>query len=118
MTITTADYDTIVVGGGPSGATAAHDLTRKGHSVLLLERGFRIKPCGGAIPPCLLEEFDILGDDTPHEHVAAGDGATHHEQPRIEPVIHDRMLGATQFVDARDDHVSGTDALDLSAHLA
>ena len=59
MTIATADYDTIVVGGGPSGATAAHDLTRKGHSVLLLERGFRIKPCGGAIPPCLLEEFDI-----------------------------------------------------------
>ena len=26
---------------------------------MLLERGFRIKPCGGAIPPCLLEEFDI-----------------------------------------------------------
>ena len=59
MTITTADYDTIVVGGGPSGATAAHDLARQGHNVLLLERGFRIKPCGGAIPPCLLEEFDI-----------------------------------------------------------
>ena len=55
MTITTADYDTIVVGGGPSGATAAHDLARQGHNVLLLERGFRIKPCGGAIPPCLLE---------------------------------------------------------------
>ena len=59
MTITTADYDTIVVGGGPSGATAAHDFARQGHNVLLLERGFRIKPCGGAIPPCLLEEFDI-----------------------------------------------------------
>ena len=44
MTITTADYDTIVVGGGPSGATAAHDLARQGHNVLLLERGFRIKP--------------------------------------------------------------------------
>ncbi|MEK9655222.1 MAG: geranylgeranyl diphosphate reductase [Halieaceae bacterium] len=54
-----ADYDTIVVGGGPSGATAANDLARSGHRVLLLERGFRIKPCGGAIPPCLMEEFDI-----------------------------------------------------------
>ena len=59
MKLPTADYDTIVVGGGPSGATAAHDLARQGHHVLLLERGFRIKPCGGAIPPCLLEEFDI-----------------------------------------------------------
>jgi geranylgeranyl reductase len=54
-----ADYDTIIVGGGPSGATAANDLARSGHRVLLLERGFRIKPCGGAIPPCLMEEFDI-----------------------------------------------------------
>ena len=54
-----AEYDTIVVGGGPSGATAANDLARSGHKVLLLERGFRIKPCGGAIPPCLMEEFDI-----------------------------------------------------------
>ncbi|NDH42006.1 MAG: FAD-dependent oxidoreductase, partial [Gammaproteobacteria bacterium] len=59
MTTLTTDYDTIVVGGGPSGATAANDLARKGYRVLLLERGFRIKPCGGAIPPCLLDEFEI-----------------------------------------------------------
>ena len=59
MTQPHADYDTIVVGGGPSGATAAHELANKGHRVLLLERGFRIKPCGGAIPPCLLQEFTI-----------------------------------------------------------
>jgi geranylgeranyl reductase len=52
-------YDTIVVGGGPAGATAATELARRGLSVLLLERGFRIKPCGGAIPPRLVEEFDI-----------------------------------------------------------
>jgi len=52
-------YDVIVVGGGPSGATAAADLAQRGQSVLLLERDFRIKPCGGAIPPCLLQEFDI-----------------------------------------------------------
>ena len=51
MTITTADYDTIVVGGGPSGATAAHDLARQGHNVLLLERGFRISLVAVRFPP-------------------------------------------------------------------
>jgi geranylgeranyl diphosphate/geranylgeranyl-bacteriochlorophyllide a reductase len=60
--MTTTDngsFDVIVVGGGPSGATAATDLARQGRKVLLLERAFRIKPCGGAIPPRLIEDFDI-----------------------------------------------------------
>jgi len=52
-------YDVAIVGGGPSGATAAYDLARKGVRCVLIERGFRIKPCGGAIPPCLIKEFDI-----------------------------------------------------------
>lgn len=52
-------YDAVVVGGGPSGATAATDLALAGHSVLLLERGGRIKPCGGAVPPRLMEDFEI-----------------------------------------------------------
>jgi geranylgeranyl reductase len=52
-------FDVIVVGGGPSGSTAATDLARQGLKVLLLERAFRIKPCGGAIPPRLIEDFDI-----------------------------------------------------------
>ena len=51
--------DVVVVGGGPAGATAATDLAEAGHSVLLLDRAGRIKPCGGAIPPRLLQDFAI-----------------------------------------------------------
>lgn len=52
-------YDVVVVGGGPSGATAAEDLARSGAKVALIDRAGRIKPCGGAIPPRLIADFDI-----------------------------------------------------------
>lgn len=54
-----ADFDVAVIGGGPSGATAANDLAKRGLKVLLLDRDGRIKPCGGAIPPRALKDFDI-----------------------------------------------------------
>jgi geranylgeranyl reductase len=52
-------WDVVVIGGGPSGSTAARDLAAAGRSVLLLDRAGRIKPCGGAIPPRLVRDFDI-----------------------------------------------------------
>jgi geranylgeranyl diphosphate/geranylgeranyl-bacteriochlorophyllide a reductase len=52
-------FDAIVVGGGPTGATAAHELAQRGLTVLLLDRAGRIKPCGGAIPPRLISDFAI-----------------------------------------------------------
>ncbi|TDL81519.1 geranylgeranyl diphosphate reductase [Palleronia sediminis] len=55
-------YDVVVIGGGPSGAIAAEDLARAGRKVALLDKAGRIKPCGGAIPPRLIADFEIPDD--------------------------------------------------------
>lgn len=53
-------FDVAVVGGGPAGASAANELAQKGFSVALIERNLNnAKPCGGAIPLGLIEEFQI-----------------------------------------------------------
>lgn len=49
----TLTYDAVVVGAGPAGASAAHELAQGGARVLLLEKARvpRYKPCGGGITP-------------------------------------------------------------------
>jgi geranylgeranyl reductase len=52
-------FDVVVVGGGPCGATAAMELAAAGCKVALLDKPGRIKPCGGAVPPRLITDFNI-----------------------------------------------------------
>jgi geranylgeranyl reductase len=52
-------YDVVVVGGGPAGTVAAEDLAKAGRKVAFVDRAGRIKPCGGAIPPRLIADFNI-----------------------------------------------------------
>jgi geranylgeranyl reductase len=53
-------YDVAVIGGGPSGAVAAAVLAKAGIATVLIERNLdNVKPCGGAIPLGLIEEFQI-----------------------------------------------------------
>ena len=49
-----------VVGGGPSGSCAAEVLAKAGIATWLFERKLdNAKPCGGAIPLCMVSEFDL-----------------------------------------------------------
>lgn len=66
-------WDVIVVGAGPAGASAAHDLARAGLRVLLLEKEKvpRYKPCGGGltakVPAILNFDFSSSIEDTIHQ---------------------------------------------------
>jgi len=49
-----------VIGGGPSGSCAAEILAKSGIKTWIFERKLdNAKPCGGAIPLCMVEEFDL-----------------------------------------------------------
>lgn len=52
-----------VVGGGPAGACAAETLAKGGIETYIFERKMdNCKPCGGAIPLCMVDEFDLPAD--------------------------------------------------------
>ncbi|KAL6178064.1 hypothetical protein ACLB2K_049584 [Fragaria x ananassa] len=49
-----------VIGGGPAGGAAAETLVKGGVETFLIERKMdNCKPCGGAIPLCMVGEFDL-----------------------------------------------------------
>jgi geranylgeranyl diphosphate/geranylgeranyl-bacteriochlorophyllide a reductase len=49
-----------VIGGGPGGASAADVLAKAGIETYLIERKLdNCKPCGGAIPLCMIDEFQL-----------------------------------------------------------
>lgn len=53
------DYDAIIVGTGPAGASVAFWLGEAGKRVLVLEKERlpRYKPCGGGVPKAVFERF-------------------------------------------------------------
>jgi geranylgeranyl reductase len=49
-----------VIGSGPAGSSAAETLVKAGIETYLFERKLDYaKPCGGAIPLCMVSEFDL-----------------------------------------------------------
>ena len=59
----TTEFDVAIVGGGPSGAAAAHYLATKGHSVLVCEKKSfpREKTCGDGLTPRAVKQLEDMG---------------------------------------------------------
>ncbi|GFZ12109.1 pyridine nucleotide-disulfide oxidoreductase family protein [Actinidia rufa] len=58
--ITGRNLRVAIVGGGPAGGSAAETLAKGGIETYLIERKMdNCKPCGGAIPLCMVGEFDL-----------------------------------------------------------
>ncbi|MDT8358418.1 MAG: geranylgeranyl reductase family protein [Methanomicrobiaceae archaeon] len=82
------EFDVIIVGCGPAGATAGHLLAGSGHSVLMLDRATfpRTKLCGGLLsgkstgilerlfgePASMLKERGVIDYSSDHYEILAG----------------------------------------------
>jgi len=62
------EREVIVVGGGPAGASAAWELTRRGRDCLVLDRETfpREKLCAGWITPEVVRDLEFDPEDYPH----------------------------------------------------
>eukprot|EP00262_Sarcandra_glabra_P022503 TRINITY_DN9990_c1_g1_i1.p1 TRINITY_DN9990_c1_g1~~TRINITY_DN9990_c1_g1_i1.p1 ORF type:complete len:483 (+),score=6.80 TRINITY_DN9990_c1_g1_i1:254-1702(+) len=61
--ITGRNLRVAIIGGGPAGGAAAETLAKGGIETYLIERKLdNCKPCGGAIPLCMVGEFDLPMD--------------------------------------------------------
>ena len=60
--------ETIVVGGGPAGSTAAWELCKHGHDVLIVDKASfpRHKLCAGWITSSVLQDLQFTPEDYPH----------------------------------------------------
>jgi len=61
IAISSPKFKVAVVGGGPAGSCAAEILAQNPSiECIMFERKFdNAKPCGGAIPVCMVEEFNL-----------------------------------------------------------
>ncbi len=68
------EVETIVVGGGPAGASAAWELVRRGRECLVLDRAQfpREKLCAGWITPEVLADLEFTPSDYPHRFLTFG----------------------------------------------
>ena len=85
-------YKVAVVGGGPSGACAAEVFAQdKNIDTVMFERKMdNAKPCGGAIPLCMVGEFDM-----PETVV---DRKVRHSQVSFEAWIEDAALSNLHLI--------------------
>jgi len=62
------NVDTIIVGGGPAGSSAARELLRAGRECLVLDRKPmpRLKLCAGWVTPKVLDDLEIEPATYPH----------------------------------------------------
>lgn len=72
-TMSSPQYDVIIVGAGPAGSTAAYALGQAGLRALVLEKERlpRYKPCGGGLSAALLSQFPFSFEPVIESQVTA-----------------------------------------------